>query len=76
MGTDYLSIVTAWSMGLFVAIFFERLLQSTGNTMASMITQLCGALTNIILDPILIFGKLGLPSMGVAGAAVATVVGI
>ncbi len=75
MGTEYLSIVTVWSSGLFVAIFFERLLQSTGNTMASMVTQLCGALTNIILDPILIFGRLGFPVMGVSGAAIATVIG-
>ena len=76
MGTEYLSIVTTWSMGLFVAIFFERLLQSTGNTMASMVTQLCGALTNIILDPILIFGgTLGLEPMGISGAAIATVIG-
>ena len=75
MGTEYLSIVTLWSSGLFVAIFFERLLQSTGNTMASMVTQLCGALTNIILDPILIFGRLGFPVMGVSGAAIATVIG-
>ena len=75
MGTEYLSIVTLWSTGLFVAIFFERLLQSTGNTLASMITQLCGALTNIILDPILIFGRLGFPVMGVSGAAIATVIG-
>ena len=75
MGTEYLSIVTMWSTGLFVAIFFERMLQSTGNTMASMITQLCGAVTNIILDPILIFGKLGLQPMGVSGAAIATVIG-
>ena len=75
MGTEYLSIVTMWSTGLFVAIFFERMLQSTGNTMASMITQLCGAITNIILDPIFIFGRFGLPEMGVSGAAIATVVG-
>ena len=75
MGSEYLSIVTMWSMGLFVAIYFERLLQSTGNTVASMITQLCGALTNIVLDPILIFGRLGFQPMGVSGAAVATVVG-
>ena len=75
MGTEYLSIVTLWSTGLFVAIFFERLLQSTGNTLGSMIAQLSGALTNIILDPILIFGRLGLPEMGVSGAAIATVVG-
>ena len=75
MGKEYLSIVTLWSTGLFVAIFFERMLQSTGNTMASMVTQLCGAVTNIILDPILIFGYLGFPAMGVSGAAVATVAG-
>ena len=75
MGTEYLSIVTTWSIGLFVAIFFERLLQSTGNSKASMVAQLCGALTNIILDPILIFGRLGLPEMGIAGAAAATVIG-
>ena len=75
MGTSYLSIVTSWSMGLFLAIFFERMLQATGNTMASMVTQLAGAVTNIILDPILIFGYLGFPSMGVSGAAVATVIG-
>ena len=75
MGTEYLSIVTLWSLGLFVAIYFERLLQSTGNSKASMVAQLCGAVTNIILDPILIRGELGLPSMGVAGAAYATAIG-
>ena len=75
MGTSYLSIVTSWSMGLFLAIFFERMLQATGNTIASMVTQLAGAVTNIVLDPILIFGYLGFPSMGVSGAAVATVIG-
>ena len=75
MGTSYLTIVTAASTGLFVAIFFERMLQATGNSMLSMVTQLCGALTNIILDPIMIFGLLGCPRMGVSGAAVATVVG-
>ncbi len=75
MGTDYLSIVTMFSSGLFMAIFFERMLQSTGNTPASMLSQLSGALTNIILDPIMIFGYLGFPQMGVSGAAIATVVG-
>ena len=75
MGTSYLSIVTLWSIGLFTAIYFERLLQATGNTVASMCTQLAGAVTNIILDPILIFGYLGFPAMGVSGAAVATVAG-
>lgn len=75
MGTSYLTIVTAASTGLFVAIFFERMLQATGNSVLSMVTQLCGALTNIVLDPIMIFGLLGFPSMGVSGAAVATVIG-
>jgi len=75
MGVSYLSIVTTWSVGLFLSVYLERLLQSTGNTMLSMITQLVGALTNIILDPIMIFGLLGCPRMGVAGAAVATVIG-
>ncbi len=75
MGTQYLTIVTLLSTGLFTAIFFERMLQATGNSTLSMITQLCGAVTNIILDPIMIFGLLGFPSMGVAGAAIATVIG-
>ena len=75
MGTDYLSIVTTFSMGLFIAIYFERMLQATGNSVLSMITQLCGAVTNIILDPIMIFGLLGCPKMGVSGAAIATVAG-
>ena len=75
MGTDYLTIVTAFSMGLFLAIFFERMLQATGNSVLSMVTQLCGAVTNIILDPIMIFGLLGCPRMGVSGAAIATVIG-
>lgn len=75
MGTDYLTIVTVLSPGLFLAIYFERMLQATGNSMLSMVTQLCGALTNIILDPIMIFGYLGFPALGVAGAAVATVIG-
>ena len=75
MGTQYLTIVTLLSTGLFTAIFFERMLQATGNSTLSMVTQLCGAVTNIILDPIMIFGLLGFPSMGVAGAAIATVIG-
>ena len=75
MGTDYLTIVTALSSGLFLAIYYERMLQATGNSMLSMVTQLCGAVTNIILDPIMIFGYLGCPRMGVSGAAIATVIG-
>ena len=74
-GTQYLSIVCMFSQGLFMAVYFERLLQATGNTVLSMITQMVGAVTNIILDPILIFGLLGAPQLGVAGAAVATVIG-
>ncbi len=75
MGTDYLTIVTAFSMGLFLAIYFERMLQATGNSVLSMAAQLSGAVTNIILDPIMIFGLLGCPRMGVSGAAIATVTG-
>lgn len=75
LGGEYLSIVCTFSFGLFLSISFERMMQSTGNTMLSMVTQLTGAITNIILDPILIFGLLGLPAMGVAGAAIATVIG-
>ena len=75
MGTTYLRIVTTFSFGIFMSVLVERMLQSTGSTTLSMLTQLSGALTNIILDPILIFGYLGFPAMGVAGAAVATVIG-
>ena len=74
-GVDYLSIVCVGSVGLFVQVTGERLLQSTGKSMLSMFVQLSGAIVNIILDPILIFGWLGLPSMGVTGAAIATVIG-
>ena len=74
-GTTYLRICTICSMGIFGEIAFERLLQSTGKTFYAMIVQLVGAITNIILDPIFIFGYLGVPAMGVAGAALATVAG-
>ena len=74
-GIQYLRIVCMFSFGIYFQFVFERLLQSTGNTFYTMITQLVGALTNIILDPILIFGLLGMPKMGVAGAAAATVIG-
>lgn len=75
MGVQYLRIVMVFSMGIFGQFFFERLLTSTGKTVFSMVSQLSGAITNIILDPILIFGLFGLPKMGVAGAAIATVIG-
>ncbi len=75
MGISYLRICSGVSFGLFFAITFERLLQSTGRTFYTMFTQGLGAIINIILDPILIFGLFGLPKMGVAGAALATVIG-
>ena len=74
-GTKYLSIVMTFSFGIFGQFITERLLQATGRTTLSMYTQLVGAVTNLILDPILIFGWFGLPAMGITGAAVATVIG-
>lgn len=75
MGTQYMSIVCIVSIGVFVEINIEKTLQATGNMIYPMLSQLLGAVTNIILDPIFIFGLLGVPKMGVAGAAIATVIG-
>lgn len=72
-GTQYLAICTIFSFGLFVQVLGERLLQATGRSFYSMIVQLVGAVVNILLDPVFIFGYFGIPAMGVAGAAVATV---
>lgn len=74
-GVDYLMICTVFSFGLFGQITLERLLQSTGKSVYAMISQGAGAIINIILDPIMIFGYFGFPPMGVAGAAIATVIG-
>lgn len=74
-GTDYMMIVTIASIGLFMQVTFERLMQSTGKTIFSMIIQGAGAIINIILDPIMIFGMFGFPRMEVAGAALATIIG-
>ena len=74
-GTEYMTIVCGLSVGLFVQITFDRVLQATGRTFYTMITQAVGAIINIIMDPILIFGLFGFPRMEVAGAALATVLG-
>lgn len=74
-GRIYLTICCCASFGIFGEIIFERLMQSTGRTVFTLYTQGVGAVINIILDPIFIFGMFGLPEMGIAGAALATVVG-
>ena len=73
-GVDYLSVIMVLSVGCFGQVLLFRLLQSTGKTFYSMVIQLVGAGLNIVLDPIMIFGLLGCPAMGVAGAALATVI--
>ena len=74
-GKEYLVICCCASIGIFTQVMFERMLQATGKTIYTMYTQLIGAIVNLILDPILIFGMLGLPALGVKGAALATVIG-
>ena len=74
-GVDYLSIVCIFSFGIYAQLIFERVLQACGYTLYTMFTQGVGAIINIIFDPIFIFGWFGLPAMGTAGAALATVMG-
>ncbi len=76
-GTQYITICCLFSAGVFVEILCERLLQASGRTFFTMITQGVGAIVNIVLDPVFIFGVdfLGIPAMGIAGAAIATVIG-
>ncbi|MBR2591195.1 MAG: MATE family efflux transporter [Clostridia bacterium] len=75
LGSDYLHIVCCLSIGLFLEITFERILQATGKTIFTMISQGSGAIINIVLDYIFVLGKFGMPRMGVKGAALATVIG-
>ena len=75
MGRQYMLICTVLSLGVFMQIVAEKLLQATGKTHLSMVSQMTGAVVNIVLDPIMIFGYFGMPEMGIAGAALATVIG-
>jgi putative MATE family efflux protein len=74
-GADYLTIIAGCSMGIFMSVATERLVQATGRTVYAMVIQGTGSVINLILDPILIFGLFGFPRLEVAGAAVATVAG-
>lgn len=75
MATEYLSICCVWSFGILMFSIYEKVLQATGKSLFSTIAQITGAIVNIILDPVMIYGLLGCPKMGVAGAAYATVIG-
>ena len=75
LGTSYLKITSIFSVGILFEILFEKILEAHGKTRESMILQMCGAVINLVLDPILIFGYLGMPALGIRGAAIATVIG-
>lgn len=75
MGQSYLGICTVWSFGIIMYTIYEKLLQATGRTTLTTVAQIAGALVNIVLDPIMIFGYFGCPEMGISGAAYATIIG-